>query len=160
MRRTQRKAGFTLLELLVVLTIIALASAGVVMSLRSGDDELLEREAVRLAALLEAGRAAARSTGVPVLWQPRPGGFELLGALPGADAGAPLAGTHRWLSPDLRAQIVSPADGAAVVLGPEPVLPAQAIRLDLNARQLWVGSDGFQPFAVQASPPARTGAGP
>ena len=45
--------GFTLLELLVVVAIIALATAGVSFALRDSQATQLEREAQRLAALLE-----------------------------------------------------------------------------------------------------------
>ena len=40
--------GFTLLELLVVLLIMALGSAGVALSLRQSPEQSLEREAQRL----------------------------------------------------------------------------------------------------------------
>ena len=48
--------GFTLLELLLVLAIVAFASLGVAVSMRDGAQAGLEREALRLAALLEQRR--------------------------------------------------------------------------------------------------------
>ena len=62
--------GLTLLELMVVIAIMGLATAGVSLAMRDTAGERLEREAERLAALLEAGRAASRTSGVPVRWQP------------------------------------------------------------------------------------------
>lgn len=44
--------GFTLLELMVVISIMAIAAAGVSLSLRDSGQAQLEREAERLAALL------------------------------------------------------------------------------------------------------------
>jgi prepilin-type N-terminal cleavage/methylation domain-containing protein len=57
-QRTQR--GLTLLELLVVLTVAALATAAVSLSLRDPDQRALQREGERLAALLESGRMPTR----------------------------------------------------------------------------------------------------
>ena len=67
--------GFTLLELLVVMAIVAVASAGVVLTLRDNTASNLERDAQRLAAVLESGRAQSRMQGTPVLWRATPGGF-------------------------------------------------------------------------------------
>ena len=64
--------GFTLLELLVVVAIIAIATAGVSFALRDSEATQLEREAQRLAALLESARAQSRSSGVPVRWYATP----------------------------------------------------------------------------------------
>ena len=64
-----RTFGFTLLELLVVVAIIAIASAGVSFALRDSADTQLEREAQRLAALLESARAQSRTSGRPVQWR-------------------------------------------------------------------------------------------
>src|SRR4051812_46294434 len=60
--------GFTLIELLVVVAIIAIATAGVSFAIRDSASTLLERDAQRLASLLESARAQSRSTGVAVLW--------------------------------------------------------------------------------------------
>ena len=50
----QRQRGLTLLELLVVLAIIAISSAGVALAMRDNSQTQLEREAQRLIAKLEA----------------------------------------------------------------------------------------------------------
>ena len=62
--------GFTILELLVVITIIALATGMTMLALRDGQQQRLEQEAVRLAALLEAARMESRASGRPVMWRP------------------------------------------------------------------------------------------
>ena len=61
--------GFTLIELLVVLAIIAIGTAGVSLSMRDSAQSALERDAQRLAALLDSARSRSRASGVPVLWR-------------------------------------------------------------------------------------------
>ena len=77
-------AGFTLLELLVVVAIIAIASAGVSFAVRDAAGANLDREAQRLAALLEAGRAQSRLAGQPVVWRAVDGAFRFEGLPPDA----------------------------------------------------------------------------
>ena len=132
--------GLTLLELLVVVAIMALATAGVGFALRDSSQAQLEREAQRLAILLETARAQSRMTAIPVRWQPTPSGFSFEGL------SSPALPTH-WLSPDVRV-----ASQAGVLLGPEPIIGAQRIRLLSIAqpeRSLSVATDGVRPFAVQ-----------
>lgn len=142
LRLPQRRSGFTLLELLVVVAIIAIASAGVTLALRDTTQTRLERDAVRLAALLESARAQSRSSGVPVRWRALGQGFVFDGLPPNALPSA-------WLSEDTRAASAEP-----VLLGPEPVITAQAITLlsrDDPQRTLLVVSDGVRPFTVQGA---------
>src|SRR5574340_284273 len=61
-----RRAGFTLIELMLVIVLIAMASGLVALSLRDSDANRLEQEGTRLAALLEAARAASRTSGLAV----------------------------------------------------------------------------------------------
>lgn len=132
--------GFTLIELLVVVAIIAIASAGVIFAVRDSASARLEREAVRLAALLEAGRAQSRASGVAVRWKPVPGGFRFDGApsLP-----------QQWLSPDMQA--LGPAE---LVLGPEPIIAPQSVMLmaaDVPGQRVRVATDGLRPFRLEAA---------
>lgn len=131
--------GFTLLELLVVVAIIAVATAGVSFALRDSQTTQLEREAQRLAALLESARAQSRSSGIPVRWYPAPGGFRFEGTPAGALPESWLEGTTQ-------------ASGSPVlVLGPEPIIGRQQVVLTssgLPGRSLSVATDGLRPFAV------------
>jgi len=135
--------GFTLLELLVVLALIAIATAGVSLSLRDSADSALERDANRLVALLETARAQARASGLPVVWHSTGTGFVFEGLPP---PGLP----QNWLSTTTQT-----ASRQVVVLGPEPLISPQSIALTpFNAptRTLWVVTDGLRPFQVQSSP--------
>lgn len=131
--------GFTLLELLVVVAIMALATAGVGFALRDSASGNLEREAQRLAALLESARAQSRMSGNPVRWRTTPTGFVFEG-LPGSRL------PDQWLDPD-----VHTSTAASVTLGPEPVIGVQSIRLvsvSQPERSLTLITDGVRPFSV------------
>ena len=148
-----RSQGFTLLELLVVMAIVAIASAGVVLTLRDSSASDLERDAQRLAAVLESGRAQSRMQGTPVTWRAVPGGFALDGLNP------PLP-PQVWLSAEttVGAVLHNPAPGAPktnatdrLSLGPEPILEAQAVVLAARSKpeiRLQLATDGLRPFAL------------
>jgi general secretion pathway protein H len=136
-----RSRGFTLLELLLVVTIIAVASAGVVFAMRDTSSTQLEREAQRLAALLDAARALSRANGVAVRWTPTSEGFRFDGL------SAQALPTH-WLNAQTIALISSP-----LVLGPEPIIGRQDVALrasDHPERVLHVRTDGLGPFEVSS----------
>ena len=139
--------GFTLLELLLVVAIIAVASAGVSFALRDSGQTQLEREALRLAALLESGRSRSLTSGVPVRWRSTASGF----VFDGLPAGSlPEA----WLSKDVATQ-----GSASLLLGPEPIIGPQRVLLvsaSLPGRAIGVATDGVRPFSVQ---PAEAPAG-
>lgn len=134
--------GFTLLELLVVVAIMALATAGVGFALRDSSTGDLERDAQRLAALLESARAQSRMSGNPVRWHATSTGFTFQG-LPGSTL------PERWLYADTLSPVAEPIN-----LGPDPIIGVQNIRM-LSARQpdrsLSLVTDGVRPFAVVAS---------
>jgi general secretion pathway protein H len=141
--QTRSAGGFTLLELLVVMALIAIATAGVSLSLRDSADSALERDANRLVALLETARAQARASGLPVVWRSTGSGFVFEGLQP---PGLP----QNWLSSTTQA-----TSRQTVVLGPEPLIPPQNIALtplNASARTQWVVTDGLRPFQVQSSP--------
>lgn len=136
--------GFSLLELLVVISIMALATAGVGLALRDSGQSRLEHEGERLSALLEAGRAQARASGSVVLWKAQETGFRFEG-LP---AGNSLP--TQWLDPGTRV-----VDGDVLILGPEPLLPPQRTiltHIDTPELHLSVATDGLRPFAPESRP--------
>ena len=123
----------------MVVAIIAIASAGVGFALRDSAATQLEREAQRLAALLESARAQSRTSGLPVRWQGTAEGFRF-------DGVPPDALPSHWL-----ATSTQPRGAATLLLGPEPIIGRQSVDLVSSAvpgRSLRVATDGLRPFAV------------
>ena len=147
--------GFTLLELLIVVAIIALASAVVTLALPDPAHTRLEHEAARLATLLEAGRAQSRALGVAVHWVPGPAPSHVGNGHPPEDFhfdglpdgnGLPV----RWLTEpsDRPISVELPARQLGLPLGPEPIIGAQRLVLRLNEQRITLATDGLGPFEV------------
>jgi general secretion pathway protein H len=139
-----RTAGFTLIELMVVVAIIAIATAGVSLALRDNAATQLDREAERLSALFESARARSRTSGIPVIWHPVEGGFRFEGLPQGTLP-------DHWLSDATHVE-----NGASIVLGPEPIIRRQAVVLassNVPQRTLRIATDGLRPFAVTEPTP-------
>lgn len=147
-KRPLRQAGFTLVELLVVLLIVALASGGVTLALRDSQAQQLEREAQRLVAWLEAGRAQARASASAIHWRSRADGFEFVGAGLRPNHPDAVLRPQKWLQPGVQVQIMAPTQAQTLQLGPEAVLPAQTLELRLGEHSVRIGSPGLAPFAV------------
>jgi general secretion pathway protein H len=143
-----RSAGFTLIELMVVIALIAIASAVATLALRDPAATRLDHEGARLVALLEAARTEARSAGLAASWEPRSGedgveGFRFVGFPPSSDM------ANRWIAKGVTAEV----EGArAVQLGPEPMIAAQRIILHLDDQNLVLATDGLGPFMVDEQP--------
>ena len=153
---SSRQRGFTLIELMVVLAIIAIGIGVVALALRDPTQDKLERDAMRLAALLEMARAEARATGLPVTWvptgaerEPTPGAAELSPRFRFVGLSAKTALPSHWLDPRVQAQVIS---GGSLRLGPEAILPPQRVLLSLERQRIEVASDGLEAFAVVAAP--------
>ncbi len=139
--------------MLIVLAILAIASGAAVMALRDGHETRLEQDAMRLAAVLEVARAKSRATGVPIAWRSKPSGFAFEPAM--------KLPSDAWQDPSTLALVLDSSglpmatDQARLVLGPEPVIGAQSVRLKLGGRAVVVSTDGLRPFragSVQPEP--------
>jgi general secretion pathway protein H len=163
---TRSARGFTLVELLLVMAVVAVAVGLVALALPDGDAARLDEEGERLITLLETARAESRVSGMPVVWVPRGSGEEGIGigatsaggdkAQPvhfrfvGLPASLPLP--NRWLDARVSAQVVG---ARQLVLGPSAILPPQRVVLSLGERRLELASDGLAPFAtITATAPA------
>jgi general secretion pathway protein H len=112
--------GFTLIELMVVLALIALLTGIVSWRLQPGAQEQLAQESQRLALWLETARHQARVEQRPVQARISAQGAVLIGV---ARPDSPQARLN-WLYPDTR-----PRTEQTIWLGPEVVLPAQTLEL-------------------------------
>ncbi len=140
-----KQAGFTLIELMVVLAIVAIGTALTGLALRDSSASALARDAERLAALLETARAQSRAAGVPVRWRSTEDGF----VFDGLTSAAPLP--RHWLD----AQTVA-LGNAQLVLGPDPVIGPQAVLLQRRGDPtppLRIATDGLRPFTVSTAAP-------
>lgn len=137
--------GFTLIELMIVVALVAVAAGVISLALRDPADTRLQTEAARLSALLDSARAESRASGLAVSWLPKridgEGDFRFVG-LP-KSLGMPT----RWLDPQVNAEVVG---AAGVLLGPEPLIGAQRIVLRLSDQRVELVTDGLGPFRIAA----------
>ena len=133
--------GFTLVELMVVMAIVAMVAAGAVWALPAPAQQQLEREAQALIARLEVARAQARSSGQMVQAHIGPQGLQL------HTAGHNAPAAHAWQYAG------HSADPVQLVLGPEPIIAAQSVWLrGAEGRSLRIATDGVRPFARMEAP--------
>jgi general secretion pathway protein H len=148
-------SGFTLLELLLVVAIIAMASAGVGFALRDMGQSQLEREGLRLAAMLESARARSRAVGVPVYWRASDTGFSFIGLpqpapVAGGDGTAPVANGSNDIAPVMAwlTEGLSVSADTVLTLGPEPLIGPQDIVLVHGTQRIHVRTDGLHAFSM------------
>ncbi|MBW4046543.1 MAG: prepilin-type N-terminal cleavage/methylation domain-containing protein [Proteobacteria bacterium] len=177
-RRSPR--GFTLVELLVTLLVMALLTGLAALALPQSGQESMQREAERLAALLDAAREQAADRGEPLAWAPGSDGYTFLQPSPRGwiplDNPPLTARAWQWLdaretvppsylprsnTPTVQAgDVAVRASGGAsglgaspswLVFGTEPVSAPMAVTLHGDGRVITIASDGLAPFAVQSA---------
>ena len=174
--QTLYSRGFTLVELMVVVFIIAVASALAVMSLSTGSNQQNLQNAEQLAALLDAVRAEARAQQTPLIWSCDQTCFTVQGALPNSaqtkhynwkgglveQSGANTSNASNANNSNNAVSAVSSfCDPAQGVIGPEPITKAQVINVysqdntnnnekspqDVN-KAVQISTDGLGPFKL------------
>lgn len=143
---TAARAGFTLIELLVVVALIAIATATLSLALRDPAESQLRREADRLTALLEAARAESRASGLAVRWRPSAAETGEHFRFEGLPRSIKLP--TRWLGDPVAVSIES---ARVLILGPEPLIPAQRLTLQLGRQHVLLASDGLSAFEIVES---------
>lgn len=157
-QRQSIAAGFTLVELMVVLVVLAIAASVVAMSVMPASGHALETAAENLASTLEAARWRAISTRRRIAWE------------------APATGqaAAQWFDQSndgtwqLRVTPASPLDGVVtivtivqprpasdapvrLILGPEPVGAPVCVLLTQANNAMVIVSDGVAPFSVKTN---------
>lgn len=135
----------------MVVAIIAIASAGVMFAIPDASATALERDAQRLAALLDSARAQSRASGLAVVWRATPEGFKFEGLPQAKNASTGemvdlVKFPTNWLSIDTRVD-----ESSRLALGPEPIIARQEVVLLNAARSLTLATDGIRPFAIKFS---------
>lgn len=72
--------GFTLIELMVVLVIVGIASATISLNIRPDPGKHLRADAERLARLLELAQSEVQADGQPLRWHSDRGGYRFIRA--------------------------------------------------------------------------------
>ncbi|QXI25917.1 type II secretion system minor pseudopilin GspH [Pseudomonas vanderleydeniana] len=132
------QAGFTLIELMVVLVIVGIASAAISLSIRPDPLQLLRKDAERLAQAIQVAQAEARADGRPILWLSDSKGYKFIrtdgqGGKEQFNGDAQLRPT-RWQSTPMQVQLDR---GKTLVLDAEWIAPP--MRLSLSDGQHSIG---------------------
>ncbi|KAF1016909.1 MAG: hypothetical protein GAK31_00168 [Stenotrophomonas maltophilia] len=147
MRRADR--GFTLLELMVVLVIIGICTAGIGLGMGSLLDpqRLLRQDAQQLAQRLQVARDEARIDGRPIRWQADARGYRFSrreGSRWVELQRDDLLRPQRW-----QAQAVKVQPAAGIELSPEWIGVAWTVQLHSEGRSLRLRDDGSGQLQVQ-----------
>nr|WP_044487943.1 GspH/FimT family pseudopilin [Pseudomonas entomophila] len=96
--------GFTLIELMVVLVIVGIASAAISLNIRPDPGKRLRADGERLAHLLELAQSEAQADGQPLRWKNEAGGYRFVRADGQMLAEGPLQ-PRRWQADAVKVQV-------------------------------------------------------
>ncbi|WP_081081533.1 GspH/FimT family pseudopilin [Burkholderia stagnalis] len=151
----RRAAGFTLLEMLVVLMIVGLLVAVVTLAPSRNRRTDLAEEAQRLASLLESAGDEAQVRSTPIAWQPVGGGYRFVQRTE-SGAWSPMTDdlfrARRWGTAVTAVTVRYTGGGepiARVVLGDESIDAPVTITLTSGDARLLVVGTGIGNFVVQ-----------
>lgn len=135
----------------MVVAIVAIASAGVMFAIPDASTTALERDAQRLAALLDSARAQSRASGLAVVWKATENGFVFEGIpkVKNTKTGEMedlVKFPNTWLNSETQVDTSS-----QLALGPEPVIAQQEVVLRHATRSLTLATDGIRPFSIKSS---------
>lgn len=126
--------GFTLIELMVVAALLSILAGAASVALQALPKPV-EKDAQRLAAVLDAQRAKSRSSGQSIFFQSEGNRFRM----------------HRGSAVTTeRLSAGTTLEPARIKLGPEPVIDPQRVLLsDESGNTRAVITDGVRPFYVE-----------
>ncbi len=153
--RSRRAAGFTLLELLVVLVIVGIVLGAVALNATPGDRQLLQNEAQRVALLLQLARDEAIVRNRPIAFEADDYRYRFL--VRQGDGWQPLADDGLLREREFRhaplALALVPASSEQrplrIVFGKEPVDKSFALTLALGSQAATIRADGIGNFTVE-----------
>jgi general secretion pathway protein H len=134
-----RRAGFTLVELLVVITILGIAAAAVALSVPSSDSRRLQEEVARLAALFRIAQDEARISGRTLVWEADLNGYRFRPL----DEEAARDWNDEVLRPRSWPFVVRRLDAGRIVFGREPLLEPVALRIAISDREVRLAIDAL-----------------